>query len=84
MSHGSDLTLHHYRLSVLRPEEAKIALDFRQALMQAVADATRTDDDAAPSRGEEEVLTLSSDGSVGWKEDWRWPLLRGAERAVLG
>ncbi|KAK4689641.1 hypothetical protein P7C73_g460, partial [Tremellales sp. Uapishka_1] len=53
------------------------------ALENAIGPAVRMDGTFV-QRGEEEMLALNKDGSTAWKSDWRWPLLRAAEKAVRG
>ncbi|WVQ72669.1 hypothetical protein IAR50_002228 [Cryptococcus sp. DSM 104548] len=78
VSHGTDLSIHHLRLSIMQPEEVKAALAFNKALWDDVDWAVKGDE--WKERGEEEMLVLSKSGETGWKADWRWPLLREAEK----
>lgn len=76
--HGSDLCLHQYRLSILSEEEAQMALNLHEAIKEAVQEAVS----CRKQRGHEEVLTLSSDGQIGWKEDKRWIELYKLEQVL--
>ncbi|KAK8854472.1 hypothetical protein IAR55_003210 [Kwoniella newhampshirensis] len=83
-SHGTDLAVHQLRLSILTPEETRAALKFNETLWNAVRPALGQGDGLFEQKGEEEMLVLSKNGEVGWKADWRWPLLRAAEKVFRG
>ncbi|OCF41074.1 hypothetical protein I317_05085 [Kwoniella heveanensis CBS 569] len=85
VSHGTDLSIHQLRLSLLSPDETLAALKFNDILWKEVTKAIsasgRGDDGAVfVQKGEEEMLTLDKSGNTAWKPDWRWPLLREAEK----
>ena len=80
VSHGSDLAIQHLRTSVLTPAETEAALAWHAELNRAVGPAL--DGGEFVQRGEEEVLMLQSNGTTAWVKDWRWPLLRAAQRVV--
>ncbi|WVF67724.1 hypothetical protein IAT40_002483 [Kwoniella sp. CBS 6097] len=84
VSHGTDLFIHHLRLSALTPDETLSALKFNDILWKEVNKAISADGgavgDGFVQRGEEEMLTLDKSGNTSWKPDWRWPLLREAEK----
>lgn len=81
VSHGSDLSLHHFRLSMLSPDEARCALEFRNAVDAAVQ-AAMLNPKAAPYGDESQMLLMRKDGVTQWANDWRWPQLRLAETAL--
>ncbi|WVR09286.1 hypothetical protein IAU60_006351 [Kwoniella sp. DSM 27419] len=78
VSHGTDLSIHQLRLSLLTPDETRAALKFNEVLWKAV-DAAVTGTGFV-QREEEEMLVLDKRGETAWKADWRWPLLRAAEK----
>ncbi|WVQ95293.1 hypothetical protein IAU59_002388 [Kwoniella sp. CBS 9459] len=78
VSHGTDLSIHQLRLSTLTPEETLSSLKFNDTLWKEVNKTTSGD--TFVQRGEEEMLTLDKSGNTAWKPDWRWPLLRAAEK----
>lgn len=84
MIHGSDLPIHQLRLSVLTPEEAKIAREFKRALQEAIQPALDPSKGEFVQRDEEEVLILTEYGESVWGKDWRWARLRAVEQAVRG
>lgn len=81
VSHGSDLALQHLRLSVLSRDEVVVALGWHLAIEQAIRPAL--DGGEFIQRDEEEVLLLNKLGETAWARDWRWPLLRRAEAALI-
>ncbi|ODN92138.1 hypothetical protein L198_05811 [Cryptococcus wingfieldii CBS 7118] len=78
VSHGTDLAVHHLRLSVMEPEEVKAALTFNKILWEDVDKAVKGN--GWKEKAEEEMLVLSKGGETEWKADWRWPLLKAAEK----
>jgi hypothetical protein len=82
--HGSDLPIHQLRLSVLTPEEAAAAREFKNALQEAIQPALDPSKGEFVKRGEEEVLILTEYGKSVWGKDWRWTHLRVVEQAVRG
>jgi hypothetical protein len=82
VSHGTDLPIHHLRLSVLNSSEIAAALELHDKLQASIRPTLD------PSRGvflqhnEEEMLVLTRKGDVDWVRDWRWPELRDVKRAV--
>ncbi|WVQ79768.1 hypothetical protein IAT38_001868 [Cryptococcus sp. DSM 104549] len=83
ITHGSDLGIHHLRLSILTGEETTAALRFNEQLWREVGLAVEGGE-GFKQREEEEMLVLSKNGETGWKADWRWPLLRDAEKVFRG
>ncbi|WWD19393.1 hypothetical protein CI109_103853 [Kwoniella shandongensis] len=85
-SHGTDLSIHQLRLAALTPEETRAALKFNETLWNAVKPALTESKEGGEfeQKNEEEMLVLSKNGQVGWKADWRWPLLRAAEKVFRG
>jgi hypothetical protein len=80
-SHGSDLAIQHVRFSVLSDDERSATLDWHKALNAHVECAIKTPE-RFTQRPEGEVLALLKSGRTAWVQDWRWPLLRDAQRAV--
>ena len=66
---------------MLSPDEARCALEFRDALNAAVETAIR-DPKATPTADESQMLLMRKDGVTQWASDWRWPQLRLAEAAL--
>jgi hypothetical protein len=82
--HGSDLPILQLRLSVLIPEEATAARNFKNALQEAVQPALDPSKGDFVQRDEDEVLILTDYGESVWGKDWRWTRLRAVEQAVRG
>ncbi|WRT68773.1 uncharacterized protein IL334_005753 [Kwoniella shivajii] len=77
-SHGTDLAVHQLRLSILTPEETTSVLRFNESLWCEVGKAVKGE--GFVQKDEEEMLVLDKNGVTGWRKDWRWPLLRDAEK----
>ncbi|WWC71196.1 uncharacterized protein I206_105149 [Kwoniella pini CBS 10737] len=81
-SHGTDLAVHQLRLSMLTPEETTATLKFNETLWSEVFKAVKGPDFV--QRPDEEMLVLDKNGKTEWRQDWRWPLLREAEKVFRG
>ncbi|WVW85202.1 hypothetical protein I302_107240 [Kwoniella bestiolae CBS 10118] len=77
-SHGTDLAVHQLRLSMMTPEETVSALRFNQTLWDEVNKAVKGQD--FQQKSDEEMLVLDKNGVTQWRQDWRWPSLRSAEK----
>ena len=66
--------MHFFRLSVLTKEEMDVVLRFYAELESLVRAALRRDD-SFTQRPVKYVLAMDDDGSVHWRDDWRWTAL---------
>lgn len=80
VSHGSDLAIQHFRLSVLNNREISAALEWIYALRDAVRPALVGE--GFVQRPPDQVLCLLKNGRTAWVHDWRWDELRDKEKAV--
>ena len=69
---------------MLSVTEAEAALRWHNALDEAVSPALMGDGSGFLQRAKRQMLLLTSDGETRWAEDWRWPQLRPAEKAIRG
>ncbi|WWC90315.1 uncharacterized protein L201_005248 [Kwoniella dendrophila CBS 6074] len=79
-SHGTDLAVHQLRLSVMTPKETLSALKFNEVFWSETSKAINNNGSEFKQRPDEEMLVLDKNGNTHWSSDWRWPLLREAEK----
>jgi hypothetical protein len=82
VSHGTDLPIHHLRLSVLDSSEIAAALELHDKLQESIRPTLDPTRGEFVQHDEQEMLVLTRKGDVDWVRDWRWPELRDVERAV--